>query len=310
MLITVIKFIRCYYYHMSRNELMLRAAALTYYAIFSIGPLLILISSIMGFILADPAKQQAMIDAIISLLPQGSERITDLLQDIIAARTASGVVAVLTLLWAGAGFFRGLLAAIDLIHSQAYTYNTFLMRAIGVIVILFVTPALFLLLFLSSLSSLIIASLPVVLPDYISIPLTFLGSELAVFFMASLAFYLMLHYVPSQRAPKRISLLSAVIIALAWGILSYGFAWYLNSGFARFNLLYGSIGAVMALMLYIYLTNMVVLLGAQLNAILARFAQCSAPYIPGLDDLLRKLHLPLPAIDEREQPSNKPMIAP
>jgi uncharacterized BrkB/YihY/UPF0761 family membrane protein len=73
---------------------------------------------------------------------------------------------------------------------------------------------------------------------------------------------------------------------------------------------YGSIGAVMALMLYLFLTNVVILFGAQTNASLANFRECVTPYIPGFDDALRKLRLPLPETDEKEHPPNKPTIAP
>ena len=310
MLRKIVKFIRCFYYHMLRNELFLRAAALTYYAVFSIFPLLILITSLLGIILADPDKQQAVIDAIISLIPHGAEIITDLLQDVIASRTVPSIIAIVTLLWSATGFLRGLLSAIDLIHSKEYTYNSFVMRGIGVLVILLTVPALFLLLFLSGLSSIIIAYIPVPLPGYIASLLDVLASGFVVFIMATVAFFLLMHYIPSRRAPKRTSFISSALTALVWVLLGYGFSWYLSSGFSNFNVVYGSIGAVMALMLYLYLTNMVILLGAQTNAALARFDECTTPYIPGFDDFLRKLRLPLPEVNEEEQPPNKPTIAP
>ncbi len=295
---------------MVRNELFLRAAALTYYAIFSIFPLLILISSLLGFILSDPAKQQAVVDAVISLIPAGAKIITDLLQDVIATRTVPSIIAIITLLWSATGFLRGLLSAIDLIHSKAYTHNSFVMRGIGVIIILLTVPALFLLLLLAGLSSFIINFLPISLPGYLNATLNVLASDFAVFIMATLAFFLMMRYVPSRRPPSRIALLSAAFTSLVWVILGYGFSWYLSSGASNFNVVYGAIAAVMALMLYFFLTNVVILFGAQLNALLANFQECATPYIPGFDDVLRKLRLPLPEIDETEQPPNKPTIAP
>jgi len=306
----IIKFARCFYYNMIRNELLLRSAALTYYAIFSIFPLLILITSILGFILADPEKQQAIIDAIINLIPHGAEIITNLLQDVIDMRTAPSIIAAITLLWSATGFLRGLLSAIDLIHSREYTYNSFVMRGIGVLVILLAIPGLFLLLFLSGLSSVIIAYIPFSLPGYISSLMNILASSFVVFIAAFTAFFLMMHYIPSRRAPRQITVISSAFTAIAWVLLGYGFSWYLSSGFSNFNVVYGSIGAVMALMLYLYLTNVVILFGAQTNAALALLEQCATPYIPGLDDLLSKLRLPLPEIDEEEQPTNKPTIAP
>jgi len=309
-LATFTKFIRCYYYNMIRNELFLRAAALTYYAIFSIFPLLILITALLGLILRDPVRQQAIIDAIIDLLPEGTELITDLLQSVISSRTIPSIIAVITLLWSATGFLRGLLSAIDLIHSKEYTHGSIVMRGIGILVILLTVPALFLLLTLSSISSLLIEFLPFALPGYLHSMLSVLANGFVVFVMAAGAFFLLMHYIPSRRAPARVTFVSALITALAWVLLGYGFSWYLSSGFANFNVVYGSIGAMMALMLYLYLTNAVILLGAQINASLAHFNSCITPHIAGFDDFLRFLRLPLPEIDEEEHPPNKPTIAP
>ena len=310
MLKNAVTFVRCFYYSMVRNELFLRSAALTYYAVFSIFPLLILLSSLLGLILENPVKQQSMINAIINLIPEGAKIITDLLQNVVASRAVPSIIAAITLLWSATGFLRGLLSAIDLIHSREYTHNSFVMRGIGVLIILLAAPSLFLLLLLASLSSFIIDFIPFALPGYLISLLTILASGFAVFIMATLAFFLMMRYIPSRRPPTRTALISSTITSLAWVTLGYGFSWYLSSGFSNFNVVYGSIGAVMALMLYLYLTNVVILFGVQINASLANFNECKAPYIPGFDDTLRKLKLPLPEINEKEQPPNKPTNAP
>jgi len=304
----VIKFIRCYYYNMSRNELMLRAAALTYYAIFSIFPLLMLITSILGFFLRDPAKQQATLDALIGMIPEGAGIIADLLQNVSIGHALSNVIALLTLFWGGTGFLRGLLSAIDLIHSRSYTYSGLVMRGIGVVMILLAAPALFLLLFLSSMATLIVQFLPVDGP--LGTVINIMASNFATFTIAALAFYLIMRYIPKRRPRRRIALTSALVTAGAWVGLDYWFSSYLSSGPAKFNVVYGSIGAVMALIFYLYMTNVIILLGAQLNALLVHFSRCRAPRISGLDDALKLLHLPLPALDESETPANKPTHTP
>ena len=304
------KFIRCFYYHMIRNELFLRAAALTYYAIFSIFPMLVLITTLLGIVLQDVDRQQAVIQAIINLMPDGTEIITDLLKSVVASRTVPSIIAVITLLWSATGFLRGLLSAIDLVHSREYTHSSFMMRGIGGIVLVLTVPALFLLLFLSTISSVLIEYLPVDLPYYLDYLLKVLANGTIVFVMATAVFFLMMHFIPSRRAPARVTFVSSLITALAWVLLGYGFSLYLSSGFAKFNVIYGSIGAVMALMLYLYLTNAVVLLGAQLNASLARFEECRTPYIAGFDEFLKFMRMPLPEINEEEQPPGKPTIAP
>ncbi len=306
----VTRFIRCYYYHMMRNELFLRSAALTYYAIFSLSPLLILISTGLGVVLRDPTKQQAVMNAVINLMPEGTEAITNLLQEVISTSAVTSAVALLTLLWSATGFLRGLLATIDLVHSRAYTHSSFLMRGVGVLIILLAVPALFLLLVLSGLSAQILQAVPWPLSACFAQLLRILASGFPVFILAYLTFFLMMRYIPGRRTPTRTILISTGITAAAWTLLGYGFSWYLHSGFSNFNVIYGSIGAVMALMLYLYLSSLVILLGAQLNATLSWFKDCRAPHMAGLDDLLKLLRLPIPALDDAQEPPSKPTIAP
>ena len=52
----------------------------------------------------------------------------------------------------------------------------------------------------------------------------------------------------------------------AWKIATTGFAWYVTSGFGRYQLVYGSLGAVVALLFLIYLIAMITLFGAHLSA--------------------------------------------
>lgn len=62
--------------------------------------------------------------------------------------------------------------------------------------------------------------------------------------------------------------LGAVLAAMVWGIASLGLTYYL-ANFGNYNKVYGSIGAVMALLMWLYISAFSVLLGAALNAELA-----------------------------------------
>ena len=53
--------------------------------------------------------------------------------------------------------------------------------------------------------------------------------------------------------------------AVAWIVASFLFSWYLTS-FANYNATYGSLGAVVGLMIWLWISTIVVLLGAELNA--------------------------------------------
>jgi membrane protein len=60
-----------------------------------------------------------------------------------------------------------------------------------------------------------------------------------------------------------------MLASLAWELAKQAFAWYLSSGFAKYDLVYGSLGAVVALMFWIYIGSWIVFFGAHLSAVIA-----------------------------------------
>jgi len=53
-------------------------------------------------------------------------------------------------------------------------------------------------------------------------------------------------------------------------ITTVGFAWYISSGLARYELVYGSLGAIVALMLWIHLNSLITLFGAHISGAIAQ----------------------------------------
>ena len=92
----------------------------------------------------------------------------------------------------------------------------------------------------------------------------------AMFTIVMLGIGILYRYGPNVKAP-RMSILTwgALVAALAWAAASIAFSAYLSS-FNSYNRIYGSIGAVIALLMWFYLAGFSVLLGALINVELAR----------------------------------------
>ncbi len=89
---------------------------------------------------------------------------------------------------------------------------------------------------------------------------------LTVLVTAAGAFTLLYRYGPCRRrAQWRWVAFGGVAAALAWMTVSMAFSWYLNN-VAHFGVTYGSLGAMLAYMLWVWLSAVVVLIGAELNA--------------------------------------------
>ncbi len=246
------------------NELSMRAAALAYYALFSLFPLVLLIISAVGFVLRSPAWQQQIMNQIEGLLPTRGDVVGAVVQEVITARGATGLLGMLTLLWTASGFFGALEASINHIFSSEQKRSWWRRRGLGMLMVLIMAPLLLLATGLTSLSHLIVYLR--FLPDVI-IKLVKSGLDYTLtLLMIVLVFSALLHWVPRRRPGWSATLIGALVTAILWSGITSAFTWYLGSGFATYNLVYGPIAAMIALILWLYLTSFVILLGATFTA--------------------------------------------
>jgi len=81
-------------------------------------------------------------------------------------------------------------------------------------------------------------------------------------------FALIYHYIPSRRLKWREVIPGAIFSTLGWIVVSFGFAFYVNN-FGDYSKVYGSIGAVIILLTWLYLTSVIIIIGGEINASIA-----------------------------------------
>ncbi len=89
-------------------------------------------------------------------------------------------------------------------------------------------------------------------------------------FLLGVVLSVVYRYGPDAKQSFRSVVVGAVLAVVAWAISSVGFSIYLAT-FANYGVTYGSLGAAVGLLLYLYLSASVVLLGAEINAMIYRF---------------------------------------
>ena len=70
---------------------------------------------------------------------------------------------------------------------------------------------------------------------------------------------------PATRVNGKAALIGALIVTLSIELTTWGFTWYLNSEWTSYKFLYGSLGAIIGLLFWVYLSNLIVLFGAYLT---------------------------------------------
>src|SRR5215208_4716792 len=77
--------------------------------------------------------------------------------------------------------------------------------------------------------------------------------------------------IPNVNHPYRLITPGAVLAVIVWVVASLSFSWYL-ANFANYSVIYGSLGAAFALLLYFYISAAVLLFGAEVNAAIHHYA--------------------------------------
>lgn len=263
-----------------RDNLGLLAAGVAFYFLLAVFPALIAVVNLYGLV-ADPEEIYRQIAQLGAVAPPGAVALLDeQAREIVGdegARTGLGLgfaASIVGVLWSASGGTLGLIRAVNAAYDQpeersfvrvrglalAFTLGAivFALFAVGLVA---VAPQLLLHVGLGGSAQALIAVLR--------------WPALALAMLAGLA--LVYRYAPSRRPSgwRWVSWGSVAATALWLGVSAL-FSWYVAS-FGRFNEVYGSLGAVIALLVWFFLTAWVVLLGAEINAELERAASSELP---------------------------------
>jgi membrane protein len=250
------------------------AASMAYYAFFSLFPLLLLLSSILGYFLSSGTNRVDIVSYVTRIVPIQEHFIQQTLLAILKARNAVGVIGLLGLIWSASGAFSALAININRAWSVSDARGFFLDRLLAVGMIAVIILVLVIILIASSLMSLL-PSFNIPLLGSFSIYYTFLWkalTRLVPWAIACLVFYLLYKLLPTTPVQPRAALWGALVAGIAWEVLTSAFTWYLGSGLANYQAVYGSLGTIVGLLTWIYLSAWITLFGAHVSAVVSRHA--------------------------------------
>jgi len=187
------------------------------------------------------------------------------------------IIAAVVSLWAASGVFKSLIEgfhyAYHVPRDRGFFHGTAVAMALVLLSAVPLVCASTLILFGGSVERVVLGWLKV---DPMFNPLTNVwqwGSRVArylVAFFAAAAVTAMLYYIgPNRKQRWRFVWPGAMLATLAWLIATIGFAWYARN-IARYNVMYGSVGAAIALLVWMYLIALIALVGCEFNAVYER----------------------------------------
>jgi membrane protein len=252
------------------------AAALTYYAVLSLFPGLLVLVSLLGLVGA--SATQPLIDNIGAVAPgQAKDIATTALQGLQDSRSSGGVLAIVGLagaLWSASNYVGAFIRASNAIYEVDEGRPFWKVRPLQ----LGVTIVMVLALALCALAVVLTGPLAEAVGDVVGLGSTAVAvwniakwPAIAIVFMAMLAF---LYYAaPNVRHPRFRWVSPGAIVAVGiWLAASAAFAFYV-ANFGSYNKIYGTLGGVIVFLTWLWISNIAVLLGAELNAEVERGRQ-------------------------------------
>jgi membrane protein len=258
------------------------AAALAFFGLLSIVPMLLVAVAVLAFLFQDPHEAMVRLEKLLANLLPGAAagrtahdmiaqaRVEETVATLIATRGLAGIIGVLSLVWASLQIFVNGAPAMNEAFEVNETRSWLRLRLVA-LALLLGAGSLFLLSLLPSSGPDLVRrlhipwlGLPERVPWYVDLLFTLIALALNVGMFA-----LIYRVLPNATTSWRSALLGGLIAGVLWEAAKQGFAYYLSL-FASYERVYGTLGGVIALILWIYYSAMVLLLGAEVASEHAR----------------------------------------
>ena len=248
------------------------AAALAYYLLFAIFPLLIFASNLLGLLKLDVFS---ITQTLSNFLPKDIVGLIESYLDYIS-HTSGHLLLWFSLvfsIWFPMRAVKGLMDDVRLAHHLSKPPNSLKYRLRQLIYTVVFLVVIILTLALSTLGEHVLGYIGRLLPEStprISGFIPDFWQYLRFIPMALLMFAALgaLYALSMDKRPPIRQILPGIIAALiSWMIVSIGFSFYVEN-FAHYSLIYGTMGAMIVLLMWLYMTALVLILGAEFNAAL------------------------------------------
>ena len=259
-----------------RDDALGLAAQLAYFLILALFPFILVLVSLFGTFGSQELASE-ILGYFRQVMPQQAYDIIEAFTaDIISGNRPAPYLfsfGILFTIWSASGAFAALINALNRAYDVQETRPFWKVRGIAILMTL-------------GLSGLVVVSVLLLvlgppigefiaglfgLGDLFELVWNTVRWPVALFFMV-FAVALLYYFAPDVNQPFRWITPGGLIGVLLWVLASVAFNFYV-SNFGSYNKTYGSIGAVIVLLLYLYISSLTILFGAELNSVLARMKE-------------------------------------
>ncbi|MBC1483348.1 YihY/virulence factor BrkB family protein [Listeria sp. FSL L7-1485] len=251
-----------------RNDVSGNAAQLAYYMLFSIFPMMLIAATLLAYMHIDK-------DSVFNMLKEfAPEQILDFLEENLnnlLTQKNGGLlsIGIIATLWSASNGMNAVMKALNKAYGVTNKRNYVVQRLLSMFFTLMmlatVGATLLLIVFGQQIGLFLINHLNFS-EDFLSF---WNNLRWTVTLIVIFVVFTFLYWVAPNRRSTLLSIFpGAVFSTIGWTVASIGFAYYVNN-FGNYSATYGSIGVIIILMLWFYLTGIILMVGGELNATLA-----------------------------------------
>lgn len=265
------KFFSQLLYSIKEDNVTALGAQLSYYLVLSIFPFLIFFLNILSY---TPIAREDVLHSIIVIMPLDTQKIISslIIETINTSSETLLSLSAITGIWAASKGIMALIRSLNKAYDVEETRTYFELRGIAIIF----TLALLVLLTMVLLTLVFGEVLGNRLFDFLGITQKFIifwqyfRVIISLSFMI-LIFTLLYRYIPSIRNGRKIKIRhaipGAIFTSVGWILTSTSFSYYVNN-FGNYGKTYGSLGGIIVLLIWLYISSIIIILGGEINATL------------------------------------------
>jgi membrane protein len=257
------------YYKIIEDDIIALASQLAYNLVLSFFPFLIFLLTLIG---ASNLNQEVALEILKTFVPANSyDLIRATVNEVFAVQTKNIIfVSMILAIWTASSGFKAVIRGINKAYEVKETRSYIRLKSISIlctiILALLIVFTLFLLVFGDLIGKYLLSRLP------FDEAITFAWDMSRYIVLISMMIFIfagLYRFTPSRKLEWSEVLPGAVVTTIGWIIAAYGFSYYINN-FSNYSRFYGSLAAVFVLMMWLFISSLILIFGGELNAVLAK----------------------------------------
>lgn len=265
--IKLFRYIKDLYFRYLDDEVPALSAQMAYFFLLAVFPFLIFLVTIIAY---SPISSEDVLEPISNVLPYESYMILRKnVQQVTHSRNLKLLsIGLITALWAASNGVGAVINGINRAYGQRETRPFWKIKLVSI-------------LFTIALSMMILFYFVLLIFGHkignaminMGVPSGYRevwdnSRYVVIIVMMVIVFAALYHYTPCLRLRWREVVLGAIFTTISWLVISLGFSYYVNE-FWNFTLVYGSLGGIVALLIWLYLSATMIIMGGEINAVLS-----------------------------------------